>query len=104
MSAVNCELVHRMFPVCGSRQLLSTTKCELSISYAMGQVPVIGTVFCQMMFPLWSTATTEVLVQTKIIPSKAVMYGCIPVMLVFHSMFDVSGAGPVENLEKEESP
>jgi hypothetical protein len=46
----------------------------------------------------------EVLVPTKIIPSKAVIYGCIPVMLAFQSMFDVSGAGPAENRVKEESP
>ena len=32
------------------------------------------------------------------------MYGCIPVMLVFQRTFDVAGAGPAENREKEESP
>jgi hypothetical protein len=32
------------------------------------------------------------------------MYGCIPVMLVFQRTFDVAGAGPAEDLEKDESP
>jgi len=44
------------------------------------------------------------LVPTKIIPLNAVIYGCIPAMLAFQSMFGVSGAGPAENLVNEESP
>jgi hypothetical protein len=58
----------------------------------------------QTIFPVWSTATREVLVPTKIIPLKAVTYGCIPDMLAIQSMFEVSGAGPAENRVNEESP
>ena len=50
------------------------------------------------------SATTEVLVPTKTLPSNAEMYVCTPVTFAFQRTVDVSGAGPAEKREKEASP
>jgi hypothetical protein len=70
----------------------------------MGQVLFIGIAVLHAICPAWLTATKEVFVPTKISPSKAVRYGCMPGMLAFQSMFDVSGAGPAEKRVNDSSP